>query len=538
MAQQTKEEIISIIELFLKHNKFRLPAGELNVQMESHPDTGRLNSITDSLDHFNIENAVAEVATDHETIQLLPTHFLAIVSNDDRNSIALATKKKGKIIVQVKAGHKLLITEEEFIELWNGLVILVDEESEMKTDKPDSKWALVLNLGLLAIFTYLIVSTQPGAMELVYLALSLVGGAVFYMLYQYERGEQSGLVEKVCQQGDSNGCGAVLGSDGAELIRGVKLTDLGAIYFVTLLVVQALRALFPEVGMTVLYAVSILALPVTLYSLYYQGVVLKEWCVLCLTTVAILWAQAGFGLFTNPEFFTIPSAAEAITTVMSLLVIAALWYTHKNRQQNITDLEAEKIKFLKMKRNFALFEPSYMHNKLMTTRLRDGNEIVLGNPDPNAEFEVMLITNPTCHHCREAHEKIEQILQQREDIRAVIRFNLKHDNLEDTGVKIAMRLLELYDSKDQDFRLALREAYSTMPKAQWLKKWVVKEAEQPSPLLRDQRMWCQYYEMNFTPVAVVNGRELPKHADIADLPFFIDDIINLNKRNAEPVVEA
>ena len=97
-------------------------------------------------------------------------------------------------------------------------------------------------------------------------------------------------------------CGAVLTSKGGTVFSGLKLSDLSILYFMGLSICWVIS--LPVIGQNnAVLPITLLALPITFYSVFYQYRVIKKWCTLCLGVVAILWFQGG-SLFLKESLIT------------------------------------------------------------------------------------------------------------------------------------------------------------------------------------------------------------------------------------------
>lgn len=90
-------------------------------------------------------------------------------------------------------------------------------------------------------------------------------------------------------------CDAVLTSKGAEIIKDYKLSDFSLLYFSTLFLLTFIL----QTNQSIVYTLSLVALPITIYSIYYQYKVVKKWCLLCLKIVGILWLQGFIALIVS-----------------------------------------------------------------------------------------------------------------------------------------------------------------------------------------------------------------------------------------------
>ena len=324
-------------------------------------------------------------------------------------------------------------------------------------------------------------------------------------------------------------CDAVLTSKGAEIFKGYKLSDFSILFFTGLTLLTFFQSSNPLIS----YTISLVAIPITLYSLYYQYIIVKKWCLLCLTIVGILWLQALVPVITNAyinEFILsdfITFGLIASSTWLSWSYIKPLFF-------DLNQLKKEKIENVKFKRNYTLFESLLQKSpKLNTQLVISGKEIIFGNP--NSNLEIVLITNPFCGHCKPVHKHIDEILNRyQQNVKIIIRFTINAEDKENNLVKITSRLLELYDKKGSIVCMeAMSEIYEKGNTEIWLKKWgscndliyYVSELEKGSN-------WCKENAINFTPEILINGKSFPKEYNRTDLIFFIEDL----EESSQPLV--
>lgn len=130
------------------------------------------------------------------------------------------------------------------------------------------------------------------------LALLLTGCIVCYHLYKLEKSNTyaSRLLKKMCSGKKEFDCKGVISSTGSRLFGIVSQTDIGILYFSSMLSLL-LFALFENTYEQVsglLFLAAVLPLPYTLFSIYYQLRIIKKICMLCLMTQFILWSQFAY----------------------------------------------------------------------------------------------------------------------------------------------------------------------------------------------------------------------------------------------------
>jgi uncharacterized membrane protein len=357
--------------------------------------------------------------------------------------------------------------------------------------------------------------------------LSCVGVYVSYLIVQHELGLNSKILDKFCSgQNKKTNCDAVLSSKGATIFGLFKLSDVGLVYFTSLVFAWFVIALSNIQSTTIFFVLSTLAVPFTFFSIYYQWALVKSWCPLCLTIVSVLWLQFGALFINNTVFeklFTLDSSY--LLFGISLSAVISLWILLQpllKKEQQFKKLEIEHIKF---KRNFSLFKAALNLNTTLDTNMQFSNEIVFGSE--NAPLKLLVVTNPMCGFCKESHKLVESILKsENQGIQITIRFNVRPEDGEAEGTKIAAKLLELNNTANKETCLnAMSGIYGDIDAKTWLNTWGEAINNDYITVLKKEKEWCTNHKINFTPAILINGKQYPKEYDRMDLLYFIDELI-------------
>lgn len=521
-----KNSLLQIVQKLLSKNKIAFDKKELDFQIQSHPSYPSLHAITGVLDHFNIENIAAEVPVSLETLQQLPTTFIAQIKTDKGDDLATISRNKSQysIISELKNDTT---TETEFLKIFTGIIVAVEKDENEVKKQENSLPSILLLSSLALLIGFTLINKNIGIANILFIALSILGIIASYSILKQELGESTIIGNAFCSgNNEKKDCDAVLSSKGAEIIKNHKLSDLSILYFSGLLLTSFLTTNF-----NTLYIISFLGLPITLYSIYYQNSVVKSWCTLCLSIVGILWLQAAVA-FTQVSSFTTflnLSVNSIIITTISFLITYIVWHFVKPLFKKVIELESDKIEAVKFKRNFNLFDTLLNKSPRIETRINSDTEIIFGNK--NANLEIIIITNPFCGHCKPVHKTINKILDRYPDlVKIVVRFNVPIENPEANGTIVSSRLIELYNEKDiNECKNAMDDIYGGMKLDKWISKWnKTTNFNLYSKTLQIEKEWCTNNSINFTPEILINGKSFPKEYKREDLLFFIEDLEESN----------
>ncbi len=522
-------QLIFLLNHFAKKNYIQLDKEEAKIQLLSHPYYPSINSITDLFNHFDIDNLALKVENDLETFSQLPDTFLGQIKDSKVEELILVTKANNGVELVFNEKKSEFKSINEFLELWTGILVVIEKPD--KKIKGKSGIANYAKKGIIITsficLGYVFIKSQPSLFQIIHFLLSVIGIYISYLIVQHELGFHSKILDKFCSgQNKKTNCDAVLSSKGATLFGLFKLSDVGLAYFVSLVVGWLMVALNGFQANSIFYLLSTLTVPFTFFSIYYQWNVVKSWCPLCLTVVSILWLQFGSLFFINSFWEQLIIIDNSYVLFMGgLLAVIALWSLIQpllKKEQEFEKLEIEHIKF---KRNFNLFKAALNLSNPVNVIIPDTNELVFGNK--NANFNIVIVTNPMCGYCKESHQLVEKILSNKElDLKIIIRFNVSPESIESPGTKITLKILELYHtSKEEQCLQSLSDIYGELDAETWLKKWGETSERSYLEILKNEKDWCNAHKINFTPAILINGRQYPKEYGRMDLLYFLEELI-------------
>ncbi|WP_046756542.1 vitamin K epoxide reductase family protein [Kordia jejudonensis] len=504
-----------ILSLLRTNGYLSVDSEQLNLQLLSHPEYPSLKSITDTFDYFEIDNIAATVPK--EALSEMPKSFLALVNSDNGDAIVLVEKKRGMIHMSLADETKEKLTEEAFVTRWTGTIIAVEE---IESIAGTQSFKAALPYFVIAIVAAVNVMFEFSLAYLIYTALTLVGLYISVLIIREDLGIKSKAVAKVCGAISKNSdCGDVITTKGNLLFGFISLSDATFVFF------AALFLILSSIGFNqdVLFALSLAGIPVVLYAIYRQGIVLKKWCALCLLIAGILFLQTGLlaSTYTYEWLFDLEYIAKA-AGIFGLIYIA--WNYCKGYWESHEKLGNTERDFLKFKRNPELFktllqEQTVINPGVIPAPLR----VIFGNP--KGAIQLQGVTNPLCGFCTAAFESYDKLLSTYgNDIRLEFIFNVP-ENAENKSTKIVSRLVDLYQQDPKKAYIALKEWFANRDIEAWHENFGFSENPMVTQVLDAHREWANINGVNYTPASILNNNFFPKTYEIKDLPLFIQDMI-------------
>jgi len=520
-----RNNLLYLLNSFLKASDIKIDSDELKVQLLSHPSYPSLHSLTGVLNHFNIPNVAVSLPIEAQILDELTPVFIAQIQSDGVKDLVLVKKNSDTYDLIYSEGQKESLSKDNFLQKFLGIVVVVEKEDVMVKAPVNQNLKDYAFVSVILIILFIqFFANGPSYSNAAYILLSLIGLIVSFAIFKQEQGETTIVGNAFCNSSDEKkDCNSVLNSKAANIFKNFKLSDACIIYFVAS-IIGAYLFQIQHISYSLIYGISFLALPVTFYSIYYQKFVLKNWCALCLAIVVVLWAQAGSFFLNNDLEFSIGFNGTLVLLV-AYLSIVFVWSYVRRLIESKKKLFELNIEFLRFKRNFNLFKSALLRSDVIDTHIPSIDEIKFGNATSN--LKIVVVTNPFCGHCAAVHTLIEDILKKyNESVEIRVRFNVNANKVDDLGVIIATRIMELYDVLGEEKSLnAMHDIYGEMKAEAWIEKWGrCKHLDGYHTVLQKKREWCMSKTLNFTPVILINGREYPRAYDRKDLIHFMEEL--------------
>ncbi|MDR0794539.1 MAG: thioredoxin domain-containing protein [Tannerella sp.] len=496
-----------------------------------HPHKYNLFGLSKMLFDYGINNVATRIPDKEKNITEIQMPFIAQFGGD---FIVVHKIESDKVTFFWKGIHHVLPVA-KFINSWTGVVLLA--ESSVKSIEPDyqehRKAELLTHLKqiilfcaciLIAVFAYINNSyhTNPGISLLLF--INLTGLYISFQLFLKQIHIQSRYADKICSLFKQKDCNNVLESKAAKLFGMISWSEIGSGYFLTNII---LLLVFPT-SITAIALLNILALPFTLWSVWYQQAKAGQWCVLCLIVVTSLWAiftiNIIFGYIHIPYLFvhcqlSIVNCQLVITaccycvSVLGINMLAPKLNTDKkiqSLQQSLNSIKADETVFKTLLKKQPYFE----------TNITD-SIIRFGNPD--SKLRLTVLTNPYCNPCANMHERIDELLSSvNNEISVQYILSSFGENLKSTNrYLIAACLATTAGSEMQIFSDWFEKGKEL--KDDYFKSFSLDMANPEIDIeMQKHETWIKKTQIRATPTVLVNGYQLPDSYKIEDLQHFTD----------------
>ena len=277
-----------------------------------HPHKHNLFGLSKMLSDYGVENAAIQIPDKENDISQIQTPFIAQFGGD---FVAVHKVEHEKVsFIWRDVDHAL--NNAIFIESWTGIVLLAESsENSIELDYKEHRKTAFLSLlkrivlfsvcGIIAILACINNRSYTNVGISLLLAVNIAGMYIGWLLLLKQMKVESQYADKICSLFKQQNCNDILESKAAKLFGIIGLSEIGFGYFSA----NVLLLLFFPSMLTSIALLNILTLPFTLWSLWYQRIKAKQWCVLCLIVLALLWTifiiNFLFGYIQQiPEFFS------------------------------------------------------------------------------------------------------------------------------------------------------------------------------------------------------------------------------------------
>ena len=390
-----EQNAFEALDQLLRLGQVKFTSLSLKNALWQHPDFPSLTALSDVLNDFKVPNLATRISPDR--LADIPTPALAHLTTNGGSYAPI--RKVGENIewLDTQRGWQ---TENlnEFIHKWEGVTLLaqpdqvsgeVDYTEQRQKEVienlrvPFAVGALLLCFGM---FIYHLTQQYNFGEHWRFYALiatKTLGTVISGLLVWYGIDSNNSFLQSVCKINDSTNCNNILSSPAAKVFSWLSWSEVGLFYFVGGLIVLltasplTATAARPEGGIkswieapigglgAVFGALSVLALPYTFYSFYYQWRVAKSWCPLCLGVLAVLWLEAVVG-FSSLQDFSFSNTEQYSFLIYCFGITPLLWFAIKPFIIRARDADGLQQELKRFKNNPDLFEILLHQQRRMT----------------------------------------------------------------------------------------------------------------------------------------------------------------------------
>jgi uncharacterized membrane protein len=523
MKKAVEDNTVSVIQRAIKQFRIQVTKSSVKETLKSHSQYPTLKSICDTLNEWNIENYPLRYQP--EEMQDISAPYIAHFGSGGGQIIFVSKIKDGIVTFYDSYKSKGEISIKKYVERCSGAFILLNPDGRSGEKDYHRKWqneiishailpvtilAFLLFIILVSVNSFASVEVLSEKVRLLLFLTKTIGIVLSVLLILHEFEVHLSLTDKLCHLNKATNCNTVLNDKASKVFGWFGWADAGFIYFTggLLFLIQGQS----RPALSLLAILSALSLPYPVFSIYYQGFVLKKWCPMCLGVQLILIFEF---ILLIPQFSQFSFAFNTLSGLILTFLVMGIIYTLfilflREKMSN----EMHYYKYLGFKKNPDILRTLLLNQKHYNIPVTE-TSLVFGDKDAPLKMTAFLSLH--CSHCARAFEKIKSILKSEEKA-AINIILITSDNQIINALYHFKRLNrddEALDLLDQWFNA---DPYSRSKISETL--CIPEEEDMLSAFTNENNRLFKECNVIGTPTFFVNGYQLPGQYDIDDIKYF------------------
>ncbi|MBW3470373.1 cysteine peptidase family C39 domain-containing protein [Arthrospiribacter ruber] len=501
--------------------------GYLKDKVASHPEQESLISISDTLNHYKVDNLGLKLTI--EKLEKVPLPCIIQIQENGHPFFSVLTKSEIDTVSFLDEKGKIKnISKKDFAKNWTGVTLLFEKSD--KSGQPGYKEkqlevlvfrSLLIFLGLISFFG-LIAFYQPifanpnQALAILSLfLLKAIGLFISSVLLWSEVDKDNRAIQDFCSGGKNIDCNSVTSS--FSLPGGISLGIIAFAYFFSGGMLLLLTS-FSGSGLQLLGYLSLSGVFIIPISIYYQWAKIRKWCVLCLWISAVLLAEILLSQIFLVNTDSVQFQDLALYFFLFVGTVVA-WLSLKPYFLAKKELQKHKSKLARFLSNTEIFDQLLSSSRKFSNN-PEGLGILLKGE--KAKYHVLKVCNPYCGPCANSHPILEELFESG-NINLQVVFHpggedaIKYKTISHIMAVAAQANQEQILKALDDWYLPERKEYETFA-AKYPMNGELKAQES---CIKDMLNWCELENISYTPTIFINGHELPKAYNIEDLKFIL-----------------
>lgn len=501
------------LRLILQHVGVGSHHHALYERMAQHPDFPSLLAFQHTLKSVGVDSLALRTTLD-ELRNDLPKPAMVHVSTNVELYLLVECMDANNVYVLDAQGNTEAMPIDTFVKVWDGVAFVFDTE-QRATYSPTvaerllgwfrrHRWTFAAStLALLLLWTIALRWVDMPTAAWAFVAVYAIG-LCFAVLLQVQGFDQHNpMVRRVCGHGSHGGCTSILSSSAASFLGVLHWSDVGALYFTTLLL--SLLA-FPSAAMWAAVWLAIAAAPYVVYSIAYQRFVAHSWCRLCLGVQLALLLNLGVALWVLMGVGMPVFSPRALVGLLVIgMAVAGALAAAKPLINSYIAHKAEHAQHLRLKHR-AEVRNLLLHETASVAPPAASEAIAWGAPD--AVTTITLVVSPICEPCQHELRTLLPLLLCKTETRVELVFFVDPAP-QSADYRLAQHLLTQHGDNPRQLLQGLH-VYAQHYPASRVKIERGLASPERSERLEAMGAWCKRNRLHSTPMIFINHHKLPK----------------------------
>ncbi|TKG87815.1 hypothetical protein EYV94_27895 [Puteibacter caeruleilacunae] len=523
------DNTIFAIQKALKELKLKVSNKTIKDYLLGHPEYPTIKSVCDGLSRWKIEHYPLRLELNE--IEELEIPFIAHSNNSGGLLMFVQQIRNSKVEYYDVNNKKRKESFKDFSQRLSGAVIVIEPEQKIKdSNYLKERQEELIDRGLLPILIASLVcvaaymftsvagkSVYSGNYQLwLLLATKSLGIVASLFLVLHEMKVHTKLSDRLCGFNSKTDCDSVLKSTASRMFGWINWADIGIIYFSGTLIF--LLGAQPINSLTTMASISVLTLPYSVYSIYYQAFKVKKYCPFCLVVQLLLIVE--FVILLPDLIVAVFSVAEFVRFVVSMVMPAIGWILYKGYHDHKNALEIEHDANIRFKGNADIFE--YLLTSEGKQEIEVTNQsLVLGNS--KAPVTISAFLSLYCNPCATAFKELYTLLRSCMDVKMNAIFTVYNDK---ESQEVIDHIYMLYQENDGATKVL-----------EFLEKWYSADVVGKKKLMSSVNVPERFHiaselklvngelfknnKIEGTPTVFVNGYKLPQQYQYSDIDRYV-----------------
>lgn len=515
MMKETNDKTYTLIDDLLKECHYHIFRNDWEDEVDKMEFTPELPQISKILKTFGVDNFVAKIPK--EMFQELPERFIALFKEEEHFITVLVERERGEMVAvtDLSRHEKKIMPLLDAVKMWTGYMISINEKTEQVVTPLNKhswqvsnivKYVATLLVICLCLFAATYFSIHPTIIILV--IICGVGFVFSYFALLSSLGYYNQNMQRACSVIKKGDCFSVIHSAGAKILRDLSLADF-SFMFMSYSFIASLLAINNKDVLIVNILVLPIATVIIIYTVMYQSVIIKQYCLFCLAIAACVFIQSVI------LWYSIPCHVDAYYVIVDILLamfVFVVSFLVKSVLKRQITLNLE-VKY----KNQVYYHPSVLnivYSNLSLINVDDFYKLPSISLWGEGKVDIIMIVSLSCDYCKEVYLYLQRI-KYYFGKKYCVKMLIDGRNIDEISKMVLFRLMELEGYKELES--ACDDIFiHNMSMKKWLKRWKKPQTNMSNKLLEIE-LFEDENNIYDVPMIIVDGKVWPNTYRIEDM---------------------
>lgn len=504
---------------FISKFQYKVDKKDFGMSFKTHPKYPNIIAMSETFEQYGIDSVLVQVPK--ERLRELPDDFVAVLNIDNVSKTVFVHKKeKAPLQIRTIENKTTSYSDLEFLRLWTGIALGINPNPDpiAKSVHPLLKlqniYYAILFTGLLVGFFALMKNHILSLSGLGYFVLASGAAYLSYLILKEKLGLNGGL-NRFCSTFKQTNCNDVLKKGNDQLFLNISFTDLAISYAVFSVVISFFITQFHL--SSALFVFTTFSMPILLYSVYSQVIILKKLCPVCLSLASIVLLQLlvlGFSIDFNIQW-----DFQGILSLGFIMgMITSVWMLLQDKLSYLEEMQSSSLDFHQLIREHDMYKTLQQDYESDHCDFEKVQPVLLTENRNENTNTIHLILSPNCSGCTTAYQDLKKLMSYHANqLEVGLIFDLRSSS--EMVKTVFSRIAEM--TVEDGIMEALDDWFIEKKlEKQWLQKWGTDQGS-AKEVLNTHHTFLQEEKIFQTPMIFFNHTELSNFYRLKDLVYFM-----------------